>query len=507
MAGKRFVIWVAVSSEEQAEKYSPQEQLSLARQHVAKWGGSTIAELSVSESRSIVLFSDACERIPAYAALHDLIRRRAFDVLVCYDTTRLGRKSSLIMAVLELCAEAGVAVYEIDSPPASLDPNRTYDNKLLGALKAVGSQREVDKMRERLHYGRIGRVKAGQFPGREPPYGYAYRYDAAGNRRIETVPDEASVVRDIFAAYLSGRGMERIARDLIARGVPSPGMAEGRQAAIPAGTWRKTGIAAILKRAWTYAGVSRLAPGGRLLAEGRGQWEPIIDAHTAERALAERAARQADRRRANSNGRLSGIVVCLTCGHTMRQVINDDGSIFDSYDKRRKTPQRRRAQFACQPYHTGGSIGTNRVIAALQVALDELAGADLSALAESEGGDRAGQLQAQLDAHAAAIARHRAALRRADTAFVSGVMDEERYQEQVARLRAAIAAEEESAEQGRVLLRNEQEHGSRRDRLAEIVASGYAMLATPDTAAANTWWRRYARVFVRDNQIAEVRWL
>ena len=506
MAGKRFVIWVAVSSEEQAEKYSPQEQLNLARQHVARWGGSIVAELSVSESRSIVLFSDACERIPAYAALHDLIRRRAFDVLVCYDTTRLGRKSSLIMAVLELCAEAGIAVYELDSPPASLDPNRTYDNKLLGALKAVGSQREVDKMRERLHYGRIGRVKAGSFPGREPPYGYAYRYDAAGARHIETVPDEAAVVREIFAAYLGGRGMDRIARDLTARGVPSPGAAEWRRGVTAAGIWRKSGIAAIIKRAWTYAGVSRLAPGGRLLAEGRGQWEPIISADTAERALTERTARVSNRRRANAPNRLTGIVWCVQCQRPMRQVINDDGLIFDSYDKRRKTPTRRRAQFACYPSHPGGSVGTNRVIAALRIALDELTRADLSAIADVQD-DRAGQLQAQMDAHAAAIARHQQALRRADTAFVSGAMDEERYTEQVKRLRAAIEAEQDAAAQLGAMLETEATRGRRRDRLQEVIAAGYAMLDAPDIPAANSWWRRYVQVWVEGNNIVEVRWL
>ncbi len=42
---------------------------------------------------------------------------------------------------------------------------------------------------------------------------------------------------------------------------------------------------------------------------------------------------------------------------------------------------------------------------------------------------------------------------------------------------------------------------------AQIAAAGYAMLTTPDTAAANAWWRRFVRVYVRNNQIVEVRWL
>lgn len=505
MDAKRFVIWVAVSSEEQAERYSPQEQLELARRHVARWGGVITAELSVSESRSIVLFSDACERIPAYAQLHELIRRRAFDVLICYDATRLGRKSSLVMAILELCAEAGILVYELESPPPTLEPNYSYDNKLMGALKAVGSQREVDKLRERLRYGYIGRVKAGRFPGREPPYGYAYRYAEDGRRYTVTVEEEAAVVREIFSLYLDGHGMDWIARSLRGRGVPSPG-ARGRGGATAAAVWRKTGIAAIIERAWTYAGVSRLAPNGKLLAEGRGQWEPIISSETAERALAERVARKANRRRANAPNRLSSIVWCVQCQKPMRQVINDDGSIFDNYDKRRKTPTRRRAMFYCQPSHPGASVSTKRVLAALRVALDELTRVDLSALLEPDDG-RAAELLSRITAHRNAVKRHQEGLRRADTAFVSGVMDEERYQEQVKRLRAAIEAESETIVQLEAMLANEEAHGGRQERLQEIIAAGYAMLEIDDIAAANAWLCRYVQVWVEANNVVEVRWL
>lgn len=49
------------------------------------------------------------------------------------------------------------------------------------------------------------------------------------------------------------------------------------------------------------------------------------------------------------------------------------------------------------------------------------------------------------------------------------------------------------------------QRGSRADMLAEVAAGGPAMLTTEDTAAANAWLRRRVRVFVRDNQVSEVR--
>jgi len=53
----------------------------------------------------------------------------------------------------------------------------------------------------------------------------------------------------------------------------------------------------------------------------------------------------------------------------------------------------------------------------------------------------------------------------------------------------------------------EQQRGSRAERLAEIAASGPAMLTLPDAAAANIWFRRYVRVLVQANQVVEVRFL
>ncbi len=497
MKQARFVVWVAVSSEEQAERYSPEQQLSLARQHVNKWGGTVVAELSVSESRSIVLFEDACERIPAYAQLRDMIRARSFDVLICYDTTRLGRKDSLILAVIGLCDEAGILVYEIDNPPHSLDNARTYDRKLLDALKAVGSQREVDKLKERLAYGRIGKVKAGGLPGREPPYGYVFRYDADGTRHIDMVPHEAAIIREIYARYLAGSGMQNIATDLQARGVPSPGV----------GRWQKSGVWKIIERAWLYAGVSRLAPKGKLLAEGRGKWEPIIDASTAQRVLDEHAERKSNRRKANARARLTGVVWCEVCQSPMRQICNEDGTIMDDYDFRAgRHPRKRRALFYCTNNHPGGSVGTDKVIDALRKALDVLVASDLSAIPD-DGDAQTERLRAQLAQHQANMTRHAEALRRADTAYTNGLMDDARYNEQVKRVQAAQAAEQLEIDKLTALLSETATYGTRAERLAEIVASGYAMLTTEDTAAANVWFRRYVRVMVRGNRVAEVIWL
>ena len=91
------------------------------RSHAEKHGGQVVAELVVpGESRSIVLFEDAARKMQAYAELKRLVDARAFDVLVYLDRSRLGRKASLSMAVVELCNVAGIICYETENPPATV---------------------------------------------------------------------------------------------------------------------------------------------------------------------------------------------------------------------------------------------------------------------------------------------------------------------------------------------------------------------------------------------------
>jgi site-specific DNA recombinase len=491
--GKTFLIWRAVSSKEQAEKVSPELQEQMARDHVAKWGGTVLDVLDVAESRDIVLLSDAEATIPAYARLHDYIQRRAFDVLICYDLGRLGRAYPLATAIVELCRRASILIYELDNPPADLEPRGTYDEILIRGIKAMGYQHETMKTRERMRYGREGRAKGGSLPA-TPPYGYRWQYHAGGERTVEIDPEAAAVVRDIAARYLAGSGVAGIAMDLTARGIPTPS---------GGATWLKNSVARILERAWTYAGYAEFYRQRRTgYIRARGVWEPLWDEATAERIEAERAARAANRRISNTPSRLTGIVRCVDCGRSMWQVLNEGGQIRDRRGEHATVP--RRAKFYCQPYHAGGSVSTRRVLAALAAALDDLAHADLSSIPDDDA-DRAAQLAAQLAAHDAAIARHAAALRRADDAYVGGVMDIDRYKAQVERLRAAIEAEQSARTAAEAAAAANAQRGSRADMLRRIAAQGPAMLITENTAAANVWLRQHVRAYVQGNAVVEVR--
>jgi hypothetical protein len=83
-------------------------------------------------------------------------------------------------------------------------------------------------------------------------------------------------------------------------------------------------------------------------------------------------------------------------------------------------------------------------------------------------------------------------------------MDLDRYKTQVDRLRSLIELEQSAKTTLEAAADAAKQRGSRADMLREVAASGPAMLATEDTAAANAWLRRYVRVLVRDNQVTDV---
>lgn len=119
------------------------------------------------------------------------------------------------------------------------------------------------------------------------------------------IEDEARVVREIYARYLSGDSLRAIAWDLNARGVPTAG----------GSTWTITGVDRILA-APRYAGLRVFQ--GTVESDGDyryATWEPCVSVEEWQKAQSERQNRVAV-----SGGRgpraaylLTGLVVCDQC--------------------------------------------------------------------------------------------------------------------------------------------------------------------------------------------------
>lgn len=307
---KRWVTWEAVSSLPQAKKISLEDQHRGNLEHMNKHNGILIERLVVpGKSRSITLFEDACRQIEAYARLHELIKAKAFDVLAYLDRSRLGRKASLIMAVVSLCEDAGIICYETDSPPASLDAAATHDGQIVGAIKSVGAQNEVDRLVERHRKGMIGRVNAGHMPS-NISWAWSVRFTPEGKKYLVVNEEPAAAIRLACDVYLNGRGLEMMAAALNDAGYMSP---SGQP-------WTLGAVEPLLDKVWTYAGyaeVNRVSRTGRPYTRVKGNFPAIISEETALAVTNERAARRNARRTANTPYLFSRAVECAQCNQTM----------------------------------------------------------------------------------------------------------------------------------------------------------------------------------------------
>lgn len=488
----RWALWAAVSSLPQVEKISLQSQLELGRQHAAKWNGEVVAELVIpGESRSIVLYEDAAKRIKAYAQLKELIDQRAIDVLCFLDRSRLGRKASLSMAVVELCHEAGIITYDLDSPPATLEsPATSHDDMLVGAIKSVGAQQQIAKLMSHHREGMIGRVERGELPSGVPPYGYALRYEPDGSKVVEIDDTAANRVRQMIDWYLDGAGAPSIAERFNAAGIPAP----------MGGQWIPVLVRSVLFRAWRYAGygeVNRKTTRGRPYVRAKGNWPPIIPEATAERVFAERDRRLANRKVTDTPYLLSGVVWCIICDRPMG--IN---SI-----RRNRPSKRRQIQLRCRNGvdHPHREISYNRVLDYLRREIEALTGLDFSDISD-DANEQVEILAARIANHESSLRRLQANLHRADDAYVDGRMELERYERQMERIKAEMDYERSQIAELTTALADEQARGTRRQRMEQVAALGLTML-DGDPTLANAWLRERVRVWVEHHTPIMVEWL
>lgn len=493
MNSLRFVSWAAVSSLPQAKLISIDDQLQTNREHIARHDGTLVEELVVpGESRSIILFEEAARTIAAYARLKELIDARAFDVLIYLDRSRLGRKASLSMAVIELCHDAHIATYETENPPTEIRPGGSYDDMLLGAIKSVGAQREVQKFVERHRVGMLGRAKRGEMLG-AVVYGYTATYDGNGKRTIEIDEPAADVVRRLFALYLTGDGMSIIAQKLNASGAQPPALAP---------QWAHGNVGHILRNVWRYAAyveINRYSERNRPYARLPGAWPAIISEETANQVEAERAMRRSTRRLANTTYLLSSVVWCAICEKRM---------VMKTQDPNKTKPGYRVMQMCCprgSVQHPIKATSYRRILRTLRAEMDALRHADLDAIASTATTEET--ITEQIAMQQRAIDAVKTAIGRADAAFVNGLLDMERYRVQLDRLAVQMAAAQAELDRLKRALVEEQDRGTFRHRLDEVVELGLAMLDNPNVTEANAWLRRHVRIWVAYHKVVAIEWL
>jgi len=311
---KRAREYLRVSADKRGRLESPAEQHDVNQRHAGENGwtlGEAYAEdAAVSASRYSRKARDAFGRLVAD------IEGGAFgaDILMIWESSRGSRRVSEWARLIDACADAGVCIY-VTSHGRLYDPRKGRDRRSLHE-DATDSEYESDKLSERASRTTAARAAAGKAHGKVP-YGYRRVYHPVTRElvRQEPDPDEAPVVRELFARLAAGGSFKGIARDFGERGLTTRGSAK-----FPPRPFSPEHLRSMALNV-TYAGKRTHRPNGTARRPGSldgavdGTWPPLVDDVTFAKvhALLTDSSRRTSRP-GRGKHELSLIARCDICG-------------------------------------------------------------------------------------------------------------------------------------------------------------------------------------------------
>ena len=189
----QVAIYARVSSEPHAETHTIARQVAALRERVAADG------LAVSEAMQFLDegYSGATLVRPALERLRDVIAAGSVDRLYVHSPDRLARKYAYQVLLVDEFRRAGVEVVFLNRALG-----QSPEDDLLLQVQGMIAEYERAKIIERHRRGKRHAAQLGAINVLSgAPYGYRYvtKYEGGGQARYEIIPDEARVVRQVFA--------------------------------------------------------------------------------------------------------------------------------------------------------------------------------------------------------------------------------------------------------------------------------------------------------------------
>jgi len=217
---ERVAIYCRVSTDEQAERQTIENQLDACRGYCASHELEVVAEFRDEGVSGSVPLGDRLEgsRLLAMAG------SGLFSRVAVHRLDRLARdhvEASLAYRRLKALGAPVVSVTEtFDDSPAG---------RLMFNMIVSFAEFEKDLIRERTMMGRLRRVKGGKYQASRAPYGYTYNQEAG---QLEPHLENAVIVRLMYEWACEGAGLKIIALRLEEKGIPPPSAAyaKGRSA-------------------------------------------------------------------------------------------------------------------------------------------------------------------------------------------------------------------------------------------------------------------------------------
>ena len=215
------VSYIRMSSEHQED--SPDQQRAEILKLAERGGYHLIREYFDS-----AISGDATERRTAFLQMREAAATGEFRTVLCWDQDRFGRFDPIEGGFWILpFRNAGVKLHTVAQGVVDWTD---FQGRLLWFVQQEGKHAFLrDLSRNVLRGHRDGAIR-GEWQGGPAPYGFtlepipgsAPRKNGTQPKRLVPHPDQAPVVRRIFAMYDAGQTLREIAGTLTAEGVPAP---------------------------------------------------------------------------------------------------------------------------------------------------------------------------------------------------------------------------------------------------------------------------------------------
>ena len=304
----RVAAYARVSSDKDAAFHSLEAQTEYYEDYVAAHPDWELVSIYSDNGISGTIINR-----PEFQRMLEDCRAGKIDLVVTKSVTRFARNTVVLLETVRELKRLGVDCYFEKEDMHSISP----DGELLLTLLAMYAEEEARSASENQKW-RIKKKFERGIPTSANMLGYKLE-----DGKMVIVPEEAEIVRQIFSDYLSGMGLNAIAKKL----------AQNCTVTRFAKKWSSTGISKILSNE-KYIGNLMLQKkyrsdfrtkktienhGEKKMYYVEGSHEAIIDRETFEAVKIERAKRQIYRhpqKKKDSNENLfMGMVTCGICGH------------------------------------------------------------------------------------------------------------------------------------------------------------------------------------------------
>ena len=171
--------------------------------------------LPVVEIYQEIASGDTISGRPEMRRLLADVSARKYAGVLCMAVDRLGRGDSMDQGyIMQTFLYSGT---KIITPEKTFDPDSPSDFEYF-EMRQFFARREYASIKGRMQAGRELATKEGYYVASRPPYGY--RIVPTPDKRsftLEIIPEEADVVRMVYAMYLGGMDTREIGCHIIAR--------------------------------------------------------------------------------------------------------------------------------------------------------------------------------------------------------------------------------------------------------------------------------------------------